>query len=232
MTDEEMKIALSFYKDAETDCLLDEKIENIQHDFSHKFDRKMRKLFWSEKYFGEKIHLGYAVRRVAIIVLVISSMIAVDKVSAAMTGIHPWKYIWTHITGINMDEKIYTEPNTQINTEATSGSALPPYVPTGYKNTYCDTKNPDYISADWKNNESLIQYDRVRIIDGMTDLIDSDYPSKKGITIHGYHAVLQIKNNQTRIDWADKTFSYNICMEGVQNSETEIIKMADSLYSE
>lgn len=230
MTDNELRVAIENYKDAEVDYLLSEEIEEIDHEFSPRFNKKMQRLFWSEKYFGKRIRVGYAVRRAAAIVIIIGSLFAVDEVSAAMTGIHPWKYIWSHISGINMDEKIYTEPGTQEEGRV-SRFLLPQYVPEGYEEVYVDKEDTDYIGADWEKGEALIRYDRIRIKEGLVDINDAEFSSEREIIIHGYRAVLRTNQNEIRIDWIDEIYSYSIYMGG-DNSEDELIKMADSLYWE
>ena len=228
MTELELKEILEDYMNVEMNSLSSE-LDDYNYEFSKKFNRRMRRLMWSEKYFGKRIHVGYVVRRVATIILVFLGLFAVDEVSASVMGIHPWQYIWSHINGINMDEKIYTESETQEIGENLY-NIEPTYVPDGFSEVISDKENLDNIYIDWENGKSLIQYERVKLKEDTVIVNDAEYTSEEEAVIHGYAAIIRLSESQVQIEWDDNDYNYSIVMTNADEPIMHITKMAESIY--
>ena len=62
MTESELKEALKKYQEAKLKEI-DEMVDQMEeHEFSPRFQRRIKKLFWSERYFGSRITLGLVMR--------------------------------------------------------------------------------------------------------------------------------------------------------------------------
>ena len=93
MNDQEIRYYLLGYITEEMKVLDERELAGYGHEFSKRFHRKMKKIFWSEKYFGKHLHLAYAVRKIAAVVAIVAGLFAANQVSAKIFGINPWKYI-------------------------------------------------------------------------------------------------------------------------------------------
>ena len=91
MTDSELKEALKKYQEAKLKEI-DEMVDQMEeHEFSPRFQRRIKKLFWSERYFGSRITLGLVMRKVAMIAIILTSMVVAGQVSARVFHFHPWE---------------------------------------------------------------------------------------------------------------------------------------------
>lgn len=93
MDDEQIRLLLSACADAAMDSLDEESMDGFDHHFSDKFDKKMNRMLWSERYFGRKIHIGYVVRRAAVFLIIAASLATAGTVSAKVFDFRPWEYI-------------------------------------------------------------------------------------------------------------------------------------------
>ena len=98
MTDETIKVLLEQYVDAEMDLLDPAQLPEHNHHFSSRYKKKIKKLFWCEKYFGTHIRTGYAARKAAVILLAFLSLAAAGEVSARVFGFQPWQYITQYLS--------------------------------------------------------------------------------------------------------------------------------------
>ncbi|MCR5691658.1 MAG: leucine-rich repeat domain-containing protein, partial [Eubacterium sp.] len=94
MTEQELKELLCRYQDRELDRLDQLEAETEEHEFSQKFHKKMERLFWTEKYFGHQVRLGYMVRKVAAVAAVSVGVLLAGTVSAKVFHFDPWTAIF------------------------------------------------------------------------------------------------------------------------------------------
>lgn len=75
MNDQEIRYYLLGYITEEMKVLDERELAGYGHEFSKRFHRKMKKIFWSEKYFGKHLHLAYAVRKIAAVVAIVAGLL-------------------------------------------------------------------------------------------------------------------------------------------------------------
>lgn len=107
MNDQEIRYYLLGYITEEMKVLDERELAGYGHEFSKRFHRKMKKIFWSEKYFGKHLHLAYAVRKIAAVVAIVAGLFAANQVSAKIFGINPWKYITSYVSEYKMESRSY-----------------------------------------------------------------------------------------------------------------------------
>ena len=91
MTESELKEALKKYQEAKLKEI-DEMVDQMEeHEFSPRFQRRIKKLFWSERYFSSRITLGLVMRKVAMIAIILTSLVVAGQVSARVFHFHPWE---------------------------------------------------------------------------------------------------------------------------------------------
>ena len=84
MTESELKEALKKYQEAKLKEI-DEMVDQMEeHEFSRRFQRRIKKLFWCERYFGSRITLGLVMRKVAMIAIILTSLVVAGQVSAGI----------------------------------------------------------------------------------------------------------------------------------------------------
>ena len=93
LNDEQIRLLLSACADKAMSSLHEEEMDGYDHHFSDKFDKKVKKMLWSERYFGRKIHAGYIVRRAAVILIIAASLATAGTVSAKVFDFRPWEYL-------------------------------------------------------------------------------------------------------------------------------------------
>jgi len=94
MTEQELKELLCRYQDRELDRLDQLEAEMEDHEFSERFQKKMDRLFWTERYFGHQVKLGYMARKVAAVVAVATGLLLAGTVSAKVFHFDPWAAIF------------------------------------------------------------------------------------------------------------------------------------------
>lgn len=90
MTESELKEALKKYQEAKLKEIDEMADQMEEHEFSPRFQRRIKKLFWSERYFGSRITLGLVMRKVAMIAIILTSLVVAGQVSARVFHFHPW----------------------------------------------------------------------------------------------------------------------------------------------
>lgn len=103
--EKEIKDLLTNYVEKEMSFIHEKDMPGYQHTCSRRYRRKQKKIFWTEKYFGTNLHLGYAVKRVAIVILLIFGLTATSKVSAAIFGFDPWEYFISFLSDSKIVKK-------------------------------------------------------------------------------------------------------------------------------
>lgn len=111
MNDEEIKRFLTLCVYQEMNSFQPSQEEDYNHEFSKKFRKRWKKMNWSEKYFGSHLHLAYAVRKVAAVLVMILSLAAANQVSAKVFGFNAWKYLLSYDEKSKMEVREYVGQN-------------------------------------------------------------------------------------------------------------------------
>lgn len=235
MNDEEIRLLMINYVNRQMELVIPDQMEGYDHEFSTKYKRRIKKLFWSEKYFGCRIGLGYAVRRVAIVAIVALSLVTAGEVSARVFGFRPWEYLTSYIWDVKMEEKSYVKPQEPVGENQVYKKAvreLPSYIPTMLQMNTEDLDNKETIYADWFSDDGkvAVQYTRTALNGTVTIVTDGEYTKKKSVLVKGYQGYVYTKKEETWLIWDDTDYNYNIFVVGLADAEKELLKMADSLY--
>lgn len=233
MQDEEIRHILQTCVAAEMSYLDEKTMPGYEHTPSKKFQKKMKRLFWSERYFGEHIKVGYAVRWAAMVAVTVVSLVAVNEVSARVIGISPWDYVMSYIEKGGMEMRRFQSP---VKSEDVSEMDMvtkmyPDNVLEGYEQTeYIEEENGDLISVRWYLKDQEILYSHIGISDGLTEMTDGEYDSKEKTTVHGYDAEYCVKDNQMWLHWIDKQYTHFLSVTDVPDGKNLLESMAENLY--
>ena len=93
MNDQKIREILSAYVEEGMRQLNEEEMAGADHVYSPKYEKKIKRMLWTEQYFGKHLKLGYAVRYAAVFALVVLSMFAANEASARILNVNPWRYI-------------------------------------------------------------------------------------------------------------------------------------------
>lgn len=115
MTESELKMLMKQYQKKMLDSYDETEKEFGTHEFSKSYEKRMKKLFWSEKYFNKRIKLGYAMRKVAMVAVVVLSLVIASQVSAKVFHFQPWKYLPI----FDKEEPVETQPEQKLSMEPT-----------------------------------------------------------------------------------------------------------------
>ena len=103
MNDQKIREILSAYVEEGMRQLNEEEMAGADHVYSPKYEKKIKRMLWTEQYFGKHLKLGYAVRYAAVFALVVLSMFAANEASARILNVNPWRYIVSFSKGSKMD---------------------------------------------------------------------------------------------------------------------------------
>ncbi len=227
----ELKNVLKQYQDMQIQKIEPEKMQGYNHVFSHKFEKKIKSLFRSEKYFGKHIYIGYIVRKIAVFVLVLISILAALEVGAKVFGFQPWLFNTTSYEQNEMEQRIYEEPVETDRKMSYVKNKLPLYIPTGYRNTDIKISNKEYSCIFWQGKgKSEIQYVRTLIIQGMVIAYDASYKQKENLLVNGFQGKCYYNGEECWIIWDDCEYSHCIISVSLSNAKREMVKMANSIY--
>lgn len=235
MTDQEMKKLLTAYVDAEMSCIDMEEYSSYEIEPGKKFQKKMRRLFSVESYFGTRIKTGYMVRRAAIIILCMLSLLGANEVSARVLGFNPWKSIVRYLSESRMEQKIY-EKKEKIDPSADKVSQavreLPGYIPDGLVRKEYDVLKDFSVTASWwsKDGKKGISYQRIALAKNTRITSDAEYTTRVSCEVGRYQAYFYRKGEENWISWEDEEYHYLIQIMGYSQPEEELLKVADSIY--
>ena len=235
MGDKDIKEFLTFCVAAEMEVLSEENMQGFDHNYSRNYDRKQKKLLWSGKYFEKNLKLGYAVRRVSIIAIVIISLLLVHVVSAKTLGFAPWKYITSFLYDNKMDVKIYKKQSEVVESSGKTKLLnvvrdIPKHIPESFQRTAYE-KNNDSLYLEWSGREKeYLQYIRGKIEAGLTINMDSEYDTSEKFELKGYRCCYYTKGNDSWLAWDDNVYSHMLVMSCTGKSRSILIRMAESLY--
>ena len=91
--DEEIRRLLEKCCDTAMESLDEESASEENYDLTRRFVKRMKRMLWSEKHFGHRLKLGYAVRRVAVFLIILAGVLGSATVSAKVFDFRPWEYI-------------------------------------------------------------------------------------------------------------------------------------------
>ena len=121
----------------------------------------MKKIFWSEKYFGKHLHLAYAVRKIAAVVVIVAGLFAANQVSAKIFGINPWKYITSYVSEYKMESRSYKgldEEAVKSQKLVKAKKKVPSVEPEGMPQTgNVEDKETGVVYREWKKGKKFLQ---------------------------------------------------------------------------
>ncbi len=220
--------------------LAEEKIQKLEREAaafdyvpSRRFKRRMNRLLRSERYFGKHFRVGYALRRVAVFVILISALALTGTVSAKMFGFRPWEYIMKFSEENKTEDRYY---HVSEKKQDTGGMAVvrhdaPVYVPEGYREIENEVRDDGGCDAAWKKTEdSGLYYARDVIEDGMLNSTDAEYTVSEKIEISGYEAYYRKKGIYEWVMWNDAKYAHMLYSVRLTGAKEELVRMAESLY--
>ena len=235
MTDEEIKNLLTSYVGAEMSLIDEEILTEQDYTYSKSYNKRIRKMFWSEKYFGSRIHVGYMVRRIAIIAIIILGLMVTNEVSARVFGFNLWEYTTSFLTGSKMDVKTYVDSEEHSDSPAeTALSAVtrdvPLWIPDGFEQTALNQYDT-ILYAEWNKEETAyLQYLREKLSPNKSVAADGEYQFREKIMIYNFSGDYSEKGDKIWIIWQDAAYTHTIIANSVENSKETLTKMAESLY--
>ena len=235
MTDNDIKNLLTSYVGAEMSLIEGTELPEQDYTYSKSYNKRIRRMFWSEKYFGSRLHVGYMVRRIAIVAIIILGLLVTNEVSARVFGVDLWKYTTSFLTGGKMDVINYVKPEEYSAPPAeTTLPAITRDVPLGIPDGFEQTAFYQYdtrVYAEWsKKEKEYLQYSRKDLSSNTSIATDGEFLSKEKITIHDFAGDYCVGENETWIIWNDATYTHTIIATSVQKPKETLIKMAESLY--
>lgn len=235
MTDKKIKELLTSYVGAEMALINEEELSEHAPVYSKSYNKRIRRMFWSEKYFGSRLHVGYMVRRIAIVAMIILGLLITNEVSARVFGVNLWKYTTSFLTDSKMDVKTYTEPEEQSNHPA--ATALPsikrdvPFlIPDEFEQTAFNHDDTS-LYAEWKDEANgYLQYARTKLTEDMSSLTDGEYQSKERVSITAFAGDYYIRKDETWIIWNDQCYQHIMTATSIELPKEQLIEMVESLY--
>ena len=234
MNEQEIRYYLLGYITEEMKVLDERELAGYGHEFSKRFHRKMKKIFWGEKYFGKHLHLAYAVRKIAAVVVIVAGLFAANQVSAKIFGINPWKYITSYVSEYKMESRSYKgldEEAVKSQKLVKAKKKVPSVEPEGMPQTvYQESKDTGALYLEWKKGNKYLQYMRTVIHEGEVVLTDAEYTKKEVDSLCGYECTYYTKGDEMWIAWDDAKYSYQIDATNIENPKELLKKMAEDIY--
>ena len=91
--EEEIRRLLEKCCDAAMESLDEEPVTEDDYVPTRRFEKRMKRMLWSEKHFGHRLRLGYAVRRAAVFLIILAGVLGSATVSAKVFDFRPWEYL-------------------------------------------------------------------------------------------------------------------------------------------
>lgn len=231
MNDKEIKEILSSYMNKEMSLLHEKDMPGYDHTYSKAYRKKLNKMLWSEKYFKNNLRLGYMVRRIAIIAIIVLGLFTANEVSGRVFGVNPWEFITSFSSDNKMEEKKYTKHTDGIDIDELPAVKrdVPIQILDGLEETVFD-KDDTSIYAEWGDGERYMQYSRDELTDDIKLGIDGEYQSKEKVAISSFEGGYYVKGNEEWIVWDDARYNHIITGYNLKDSKEILIEMAESLY--
>ena len=229
MNDLDIKKYLTGYIDEEMQLLQEENMDGYENEFSTKFDKRIKKVLWSEKYFGKNLRVGYFVRKVAIIFIVLASLFTVGEVSAKVFGFNPWEYVCSFWQDSKMDVRTYKKEKDVNKINLKDRKDIPVMNVKGLK-MVTKEKDEHSLYVEWNGGNRYIQYTRDNITKNTVIAIDGENDSKQKLEINGYEGYYLIKGNEETIVWDDEEYNHMLIATNLKNAKKELLDMANDIY--
>ncbi len=236
--EEKMREAVKRYVRAEMDLLDKKNIIREPLPDSRRYRRRLNRVFrkYGFRVPGTERKPGYRYRVAFATVAACFSLLFAVTVGAKVLGIHPWEYMSSHVSGIEMEHRSYQKPSddTDSNSVKKRISDEPLYVPSGLKETE-RTKGDTVLMVAWlADKESGIQYSRYEITEGMSFSVDDECDIEKQIAVAGYVGTYREKSKEKRywIVWDDADYVHHLNATDIPNAKEELLRMAASMYEE
>ena len=237
--EEKMREAVKRYVRAEMDLLDKKNIIREPLPDSRRYRRRLNRVFrkYGFRVPGTERKPGYRYRVAFATVAACFSLLFSATVGARVLGIHPWEYMSSHVSGIEMEHRSYQKPSDDTDSDSVKKriSDEPLYVPSGLKETE-RTKGDTVLMVAWlaANEKSGVAYSRNKISEGMNICINDECDFEEQIAVAGYIGTYreQKKGKRYWITWDDKDCVNILETTDIPNAKEELLKMAESMYEE
>lgn len=164
--------------------LLDMSIGDIrqEHSFRKTYCKKRKALFQNEKYFGEHIAFGNFIRRAAMVLIIVLSLVAVNGISARVFGFNPWKTTIRSLGDV-LEVRYHGRKEETLNQDGLAKRIydLPQYIPEGYETDVSEVTKEARMAL-WENKEKdSIGYSAIMINETLVGLQNAEYKSKENV---------------------------------------------------
>lgn len=235
MSEDELREVLAKYIDISMGSPEIDRMLASEHVFSKRFEKKMKRLLWSQRHFGKDIHVGYVVRKIAIAAGIILSLLVANEVSARVWGFGAWEIIRGLVDGgrgMRMEFHKSGENGEKDDLPKVKYD-LPQYVPEGYQQEFFEDFEDQgvFLDVEWRGEKEnqYIRYSREQLIDGTTIVQDAEIDMEKKILVKGIEAKLIYDGEMIDLLWCDDNYSYALCSYIID--EEELIHMMKSMYN-
>lgn len=228
MNDQDIKDLLTSYAKEEMALICEEQLSGYDYDYSKTYKKRIQRMFWSEKYFRSNLRLGYAVRRIAVIVIIILSLLTVNEVSARVFGFNSWKFVMSFLSDSKMDMKTYMEQEDDLDYLDIKRD-VPLQIPNKFEKVAFNQDDTS-LYVEWGREEEYLQYSRIKLSADLRLAVDGEYQFKERITILDFAGDYCVREGETWIVWEDSHYNHMITAGGVENSKKILLAMAESLY--
>lgn len=235
MNEQDLKDLLTSYAKEEMALICEEQLSGYDYIYSKAYKKRIQRMFWSEKYFGSKLRLGYAVRRIAVVAIIIISLFTANEVSARVFGFNPWKMITSFLSESKMEIRTYQGLVEQYEdaddvSVATIQKDIPTKIPLDFKQKFYEP-DANGLYVEWcKDDAEYLQYTREKLSDDAKIAMDGEYESKKRVEVAGFGGECYMKDDEMWLCWDDTTFHHIIIATGIENPKDILHAMAESLY--
>ena len=230
MSDDELREALERYSDVYMSLLEIDKMLVSEHVFSKRFEKKMKRLLWSQRHFGKHIRVGYAVRKIAIAAGISLSLLVANEVSARVWGFGAWEIIRSLVDG-GRGMRLEFHKSKEEGKEKELPKAkydMPQYVPKGYQQDSFEEDEYSFGVSWHKNDNQLIRYDRDLLLEGEPIVVDAENDEVRKVTVIGFSVEVYYDGETVGISWLDDKYMYTI--DSFDIEEDELMKMMKSNY--
>lgn len=196
--------------------------EELDHKFSRRFERKMKKLMKYERRSPKerKVYRGMRLAFAALAVIVLIAFGSVMSVKAyRFRFVEFIVEVFTELTSYTVQE------------ECPEGEEIVPvepgYVPKGFERIKCEEDRSGYYIC-YENEVGNQIYYKQKVIGAVGHYLDTEKNFAKVATINGQKISIVKENGSCTLYWEDESYVYSIFGVG-DVTEEELLKMARSV---
>lgn len=204
------------------------KEEELTHEFSEEFERKMKKLIkraaQKEKY-GLPVTTGRRIAAAVAVGLIGAMIVSMTTKALNMEYIKTKLYEFVRTVYETHTESRYSAPQDKVGEFV---PLYPAYIPEGYELTIEDQDETFLVLSyeDGKGDSIFIQQEQV--IDGMIFSEDNEYADEENVYIQEWEGKLYYKNDGTiRARWDTSNCIYVVSATNL--SRKDVLKICESL---